>query len=56
MNDPTPEQLLARDPCTLKAGLLGKRGQLSLYNDRVIFSTTGGSRMNAIRRAIRRLS
>lgn len=42
MNDPTPEQLLARDPCTLKAGLLGKRGQLSLYNDRVIFSTTGG--------------
>ncbi len=42
MTDPIPEQLLARDPCTLKAGLLGKRGQLSLYGDRVLFSTAGG--------------
>jgi len=37
-----PEKLIARDPCTLKAGLLGKRGQLSLYRDRVLFSTSGG--------------
>ncbi len=42
MTDPIPEQLIARNPCTLKSGLLGKRGHLSLYSDRVIFSTSGG--------------
>jgi len=42
MTDPTPEQLLARDPCKLDSGLLGKRGHLSLYGDRVLFSTSGG--------------
>jgi hypothetical protein len=42
MPEVTPDKLIARDPCTLKAGLLGKRGQLSLYSDRVLFSTAGG--------------
>ncbi len=37
-----PEKLIARDPCTLKSGLLGKRGQLSLYGDRLVFSTSAG--------------
>jgi c-di-GMP-binding flagellar brake protein YcgR len=37
-----PEKLIARDPCTLKTGLLGKRGKLSLYADRVVFTTSAG--------------
>jgi hypothetical protein len=42
MSDPKVEKLLARDPCTLKGGLLGKRGHLSVYGDRVLFTTAGG--------------
>ncbi len=42
MPEYTPDKLIARSPCTLKRGLLGKRGHLSLYGDRVLFSTSGG--------------
>jgi c-di-GMP-binding flagellar brake protein YcgR len=38
-----PERLVARDPCKLKVGLLGKRGKLSLYPNRILFSTSSGS-------------
>lgn len=37
-----PEKLIARDACTLKTGLLGKRGMLSLYADHLMFATTAG--------------
>ncbi len=43
----TPEELkrpLSRDPCTLKGGLFGKRGELSLYGDRLVFATGGKGR------------
>lgn len=44
----TAETLIAREACTLKTGLLGKRGQLALYGDRLVFSTSGDSAGKAL--------
>lgn len=38
-----PETLVARDACVFKAGLLGRRGQLALYGDAVVFATASDS-------------
>lgn len=42
MPEQGPDRLVARDACKLEVGFLGRRGFLSLYADRVLFSMAGG--------------